>query len=417
LLDALPCGVVCFSDDGIVTSINRPLASLLGYDPADLTGRHVETLLTVGGRIFFQTHLYPILRLHGQASELFVLLRHRDGTDRGMLMNAVRHEREHGAADIRCVLMDVPEPRKLEDPQLQARRAAEAARDRAEQARVELERRTHELEQVNQQMEQQALELELQHQQLNEQATELQLARSVAEEANRAKSQFLANMSHELRTPLNAISGYVQLIQLGIHGPVTAAQHEALDRVTRSQRLLLRLVNDVLNLARIEAGRVEYRREALVMRDLIDSVLPMVEPQMASGRITSDVIAAPGLVALADREKLEQILLNLLSNAVKFTPAGGTISVIAEPDPDGLHVLLRVRDTGIGIPPEKLESIFEPFVQVDSSERPRREGTGLGLAISRDLARGMGGDLTATSDPQRGSTFTVRLPVPGAKET
>jgi PAS domain S-box-containing protein len=414
-LDVLPCGVVCFADDGIVTAINQPLTQLLGYDRDELIGRHVETLLSMGGRIFFQTHLYPLLRLHGHANELFVLLRHRDGSDRGSLMNAVRHERASGGADIQCVLMEVRERRKFEDALLHAREVAEAARDSAERARDELQLRTTELEHANEQMEQQALELELQQQRLHEQAAELERAREAADVANLAKSQFLANMSHELRTPLNAISGYVQLIQLGIHGPVTAEQLDALDRIARSQRLLLRLVNDVLNLARIEAGRVEYRREPVVLDDLINGVLPMVEPQMAAGQITSTVVATPGLVALADREKLEQILLNLLSNAVKFTPSGGAITVIAEPNPDGRSALLRVRDTGIGIPAPKLESVFEPFVQVDSSKLSRREGTGLGLAISRDLARGMGGDLSATSELHRGSTFTIRLPVPNGE--
>jgi PAS domain S-box-containing protein len=359
-LDRLPCGVVSFTDDGRILAVNRPLAELLGQEPGELLGRHVETLLTVGGRIFFQTHLYPLLRLHGAAGEMFVLLRHRDGSDRAALMNAVRHERPDGPV-VDCVLMELRERRKFEDALLRAR--------------------------------------------------------AEAEDANRAKSEFLANMSHELRTPLNAIAGYVQLIQLGIHGPVTDAQREALERVTRSQRLLLRLVNDVLNLARIESGRIEYHVEPVVLDALVTSVLQLVEPQMAAGRITASIVATPGLVALADREKLEQIVLNLLTNAVKFTPGDGRVTVILEPDPDGRHVLLRVRDTGIGIPAGRLESVFEPFVRVEASEGPRREGTGLGLAISRDLAVGMGGDLSVTSQPGRGSTFTVRLPVPGVPET
>ena len=414
-LDSLPCGVVSFRDDGTMIVVNRPLAALLGYQPRELVGRHVETLLTVGGRIFFQTHLYPILRLHGHASELFVLLRNRDGSDRATLMNAVRHEEKPGGPVIECVLMEVRERRKFEDALVRARETAELARDAAEHARAELATRTHDLEDANEKMEQQALELELQHQQLHEQAVELELSRAAAEEANTAKSQFLANMSHELRTPLNAIAGYVQLIQLGIHGPVTAQQREALDRVTRSQRLLLRLVNDVLNLARIEAGRVEYRCEPVALQELVAGVLQMVEPQMSAGRIVRNVDVPPGLVAIADREKLEQVLLNLLSNAVKFTPSGGSIRITAEPAPDGREVLVRVADTGIGIPPAKLESIFEPFVQVDSSDGPPREGTGLGLSISRDLARGMGGDLSATSEPRRGSTFTIHLPVPSVQ--
>jgi PAS domain S-box-containing protein len=352
--------VLSFTDDGRIVAINRPLAELLGREPDEIIGHHVETLLTVGGRIFFQTHLYPILRLNGVANEMFVLLLHRDGTDRAALMNAVRREGGAEGALVHCVLMELRERRKFEDALLRAR--------------------------------------------------------SEAEHANRAKSEFLANMSHELRTPLNAISGYVQLIQLGIHGPVTDAQREALERVTRSQRLLLRLVNDVLNLARIEAGRIEYHLEPVVLETFVASVLQMVEPQMAMAHVSQQVFAVPGLVVLADREKLEQILLNLLSNAVKFTPAGGVITVIAEPDPDARHVLVRVRDTGIGIAPDKLESIFEPFVQVEAADMPHREGTGLGLAISRDLARGMDGELTATSEPARGSTFTVRLRMSGVHE-
>jgi signal transduction histidine kinase len=281
-------------------------------------------------------------------------------------------------------------------------------------------------------LEHQAVELEHQHQQLEDQAAELETAadelrvtndelvarteemeraRAEAEAANRAKSQFLATMSHELRTPLNAIAGYVQLMELGIHGPLTDAQREALGRIARSQRHLLRLINDVLNLARIEAGRVEYAVEDVPLAEVVAGVLPMVEPQLYAKLLTCEAHVPPDLVARADREKLQQVLLNLLTNALKFTPPGGRIRVDAarlDEHPDTL--LLSVADTGVGIPADKLQSVFEPFVQVDASHTRRNEGTGLGLAISRDLARGMGGDLRARSVEGKGSTFTLTIP-------
>ena len=236
-----------------------------------------------------------------------------------------------------------------------------------------------------------------------------------ADEANRAKSQFLANMSHELRTPLNAIGGYVQLIALGLHGPVTDAQREALERINRAQHHLLGLINDVLNYARIEGGRVEYELEAVPLAGVLADVEGMVGPQLRAKGLALEVHPGGGrapAVALADREKLVQVLLNLLSNAIKFTPSGGRVTAAVAHDeqgPPGSWVYLRVSDTGIGIPAEKLESIFSPFVQVRSDFNRDTGGTGLGLAISRDLARGMGGDLTVRSHEGEGSTFVVRL--------
>jgi signal transduction histidine kinase len=375
----------------------------------------------VAGRIFLQTHLYPMVRLHGRASEMFVLLRARDGTDVGVLLNASRRE-SGGTPVIDCVVMEVRERRKFEDALLRAKRAAESAN-------AALVTRTHEVEEANRRLEDTAEELAAQHHQLQEQALELEMqsdelqrandallvhgeelerARAAADEANHAKSQFLAVMSHELRTPLNAIGGYVQLIELGIHGPVTDAQRESLDRIIRAQRHLLRLINDVLNLARIEAGRVEYVTERVDLRELIDSVMPMIETQMLAAKLTARTEAASGVVASADREKVQQILINLLTNAVKFTPAGGTI--VTRADAAEHRVCVAVTDSGIGIPADKLGSIFAPFVQVDTTHTRAREGSGLGLAISRDLARGMGGDLTVQSEAGRGSTFTLLLP-------
>jgi signal transduction histidine kinase len=246
--------------------------------------------------------------------------------------------------------------------------------------------------------------------------TEQVRAQRDAEAANQSKRDFLATMSHELRTPLNAIAGYVQLIDMGLHGPVTDAQHQALGKVQRSQQHLLSLINEVLNFAKLEAGRVEYELEQVALAEVVAGVVPMVEPQLVAKAMRCTVHVDAAIMVRADREKLEQILLNLLSNAVKFAEPGGRCTVEASP-PEGTPgdaaanaVCLRVSDTGMGIPAEKLESIFEPFTQVHTSRATARGGTGLGLAISRDLARGMGGELIAESTPGAGSTFALTLP-------
>jgi PAS domain S-box-containing protein len=403
ILDAAPCGYVAFADDGTIRLVNQTLLELLGYSRSDLTGRHVETIFAVGTRIFYQTHLFPLLRLHGYANEIFLLLRQKPGTDVGVLANAVRRQRD-GEWISECVLMHVIERRKFEEELIRARNAAE-------QARLQAEAHRRELEAANDLLERQAVELEATQQQLLDQATELERQRAAAEEANRAKSTFLAMMSHELRTPLNAIGGYVQLLEMELHGPVNEQQAEALRRIQRAQRHLLRLINDVLNLARIEAGRVDYRLERVDLRELVDAVFPMVEPQFAAKEIRYARRIPEALAVHSDRDKVEQILLNLLSNAAKFTPPGGLVEVEVFDNARRTDIVhLRVRDTGIGIPRDRLEQVFEPFVQVDVSHARRSEGTGLGLAISRDLARLMGGDLRVRSEVGVGTSFTLTLP-------
>ncbi|MEO5817836.1 MAG: ATP-binding protein [Gemmatimonadaceae bacterium] len=398
LLDTLPCGVVSFTDDGVISYANDTVARTLGYTRDELTGRHVETVLTIAGRIFYQTHFFPLLRLHGNADEIFLLLRTKDGQEVGALVSALRRERD-GVIINDCVLLEVRERRKYEDELLRARRAAEAAN-------VELEQQARQLQDQATELEAQHEELQVLNEELMERGEELERSRNAAEDANKAKSQFLATMSHELRTPLNAIGGYVQLVELGIHGPVTDAQLETLARVMRSQRHLLRLINDLLNLARIEAGRVEYRIVPVSAAHLVAGVLPMIEPQMAAATLTLTVTIPAALFVRADREKAEQILINLLTNALKFTPPGGRVTVDAAPDESGVWANIRVADTGIGIKKEKLQSIFEPFVQLQERQT---EGSGLGLAISRDLAVGMGGDLHVASEQGRGSIFTLQL--------
>jgi signal transduction histidine kinase len=256
---------------------------------------------------------------------------------------------------------------------------------------------------------QMASEVTASRRELERRIAEAEQARAEAERASRAKSDFLAVMSHELRTPLNAIGGYAQLLELGVHGPINEAQRDALVRLGRSQAHLLRLINDVLNFAKLDAGQVRYAVADVPLDETLASLEPLVAPQVRAKGLTLTLRACgePPLTARADPDKLQQVVLNVLANAIKFTPVGGTIAVECETSADRAYI--RVGDTGVGIPPERLPFIFEPFVQGDRALNRPHEGVGLGLAISRDLARGMGGDLTVESVVGQGSVFTLSL--------
>lgn len=238
---------------------------------------------------------------------------------------------------------------------------------------------------------------------------EAEQARAEADAANRAKGEFLAVMSHELRTPLNAIGGYAELMEMGVRGPISEQQRADLHRIQQSQKHLLGLINQVLNYTRVESGAVHYALDDVPVAEALAAAEALVAPQVRAKRLRYVLAACDRSIhARADREKLQQILLNLLANAIKFTDAGGEVRVACAAA-EGV-VTITVEDTGVGIAADKLAAVFEPFVQVDQRFAREHEGVGLGLAISRDLARGMGGDLTALSTLGEGSTFALTLP-------
>lgn len=238
-----------------------------------------------------------------------------------------------------------------------------------------------------------------------------QVARSKAEAANQAKAEFLAMVSHELRTPLNAISGYAQLLESGIGGPLQPQQLGYLARIQRSQQHLLSMINDIIDFARLEAGKLTLHKKPVLVSGVVELCETLTRPQAADKKIS--LVFTNGhenLLALADEARIQQILVNLVTNAIKFTRPGGRIVVRTQDAGD--DALITVSDTGAGIPPEQQEAIFQPFVQVETGPTRTRDGFGLGLAISRELARRMGGDLTLHSEVAVGSSFVLRLPKP-----
>jgi signal transduction histidine kinase len=287
--------------------------------------------------------------------------------------------------------------------------------------RQQLETQTNELEATASELELTVQALRRANAELAATAESARAAQVASEAANRAKSAFLATMSHELRTPLNAILGYASLLLDGLAGELLPSQRDFIERTRSSGRHLLGLVEEVLDIAKVEAGQMAVELGPVSALRVITAAVTLVRPQAASAGVDVDASTCTdtlGEVA-GDERRVRQILLNLLANAVKFTRPGGRISVSCQhvdgqapfaPTALGSWMCVSVADTGIGIDPENLETIFEPFVQLDASHTRARGGTGLGLAISRRFARLMGGDITVTSRTGHGATFTLWLP-------
>jgi PAS domain S-box-containing protein len=245
------------------------------------------------------------------------------------------------------------------------------------------------------------------NQELRQQATLLERANDELRAATTAKDQFLAMMSHELRTPINAIIGYSDLLDIGVHGGLNAKQRAMLSRIVETSRHLLGLINDVLDLTKIGAGRLDVQIGVVPVRPVVLRAVNQVTPLAESKGLEVAVVGNSSTRVLADETRLSQILINLASNAVKFTENGG-IELAYRDSED--RVVIRVRDTGPGIPEDEVDRVFEEFHQVDGGHARSAGGTGLGLAISRRLARLMGGDLTVESEVGVGSVFTIDLP-------
>jgi PAS domain S-box-containing protein len=351
LMHTAPCGFVAFADDGTIVEVNQTLAEMLGYTRIELLGWHVDKILPPGGRIFYQTYLFPLLKVQQAVEEIYLALRTKDGGDVPVLLNGARREVD-GRFLSDCVCLRMIQRHEYEDQLLQARR--------------------------------------------------------LAEESNAAKAKFLSMMSHDLRTPLTTISANAQL--LAAEGPLTAGQRDAVREIREACELQLMMISDILEFARLDSGRVHVQSQAVPVADAVARAEALVRVQADEAGLTLATDACRGdATVLADPSRLQQILLNLLTNAIKFTPPGGEVAVLCETEGERVHI--RVRDTGIGIPPDQLQRIFSPFVQLGHSAPSR--GVGLGLAISRDLARAMDGDVTAESAPGGGSVFTVKLPGAG----
>ena len=351
LLNTAPCGFVTFADDGTILYTNVRLRERLGYAEGELEGRPLEDILSIGGRVFYHTHFFPLLKLQGQVEEIYFSLKSKTGDEVPVLVNAARRERG-GRVVNDCVCMRMRQRRRYEDELLRARKAAE--------------------------------------------------------QASAAKAKFLSMMSHDLRTPLQAISGYADVLALEIDGPINDAQREDVAAIKSASQEMMRLMNDILSFAQLESGRVEVRIAPVAIHEAIDRAESLVRPRIHERGLTFQRDdCAENLAIAADADRLQQMLLNLLTNAIKFTAPGGKIAVACEAIPP--NVRIHVRDTGMGIPADRLGDIFEPFVQIHGDASA--QGVGLGLAISRDLARAMGGDLTVASEVDRGSTFTITMPM------
>ena len=373
LLDAAPDAILEVDGEGRIILMNQAAERSFGYRREELLGQPIEVLVPEGARARHagNRHGYqqsPEIRLMGSGLELEAQRKDGSRFPVEISLSPVQYDGE--------------------------RRVTAIVRDVSERHRIQ--RKLHEVQ------EQHAREWAATNAQLEARNLEI-------ERANRLKSEFLASMSHELRTPLHTIIGFSELLGEGLDGDLNATQKRFVEHIHRDSLHLLELINDILDLSKIEAGRLELRCVTFQLESALQEILATVRPQAAAKSQRLRVNAAEGLSLDADRVRFKEILYNLLSNAVKFTGEGGAISVAVSRE--GEFARISVEDTGMGIAPEQQAAVFDAFHQVGSTTKGIREGTGLGLAITRRLVEQHGGHLSLVSTVGKGSRFSFTIPL------
>ena len=369
LLEAAPDAIIEVDSQGRIALLNQAAERSFGYERQELLGQPVETLVPEAMRAGHVQHRarywdHPVTRPMGAALDLRA--RRKDGTSFPVEISLSPVKSEDGFR-VTAVIRDISERRLAED----------RFREMQDAYTRELEARNREVER-----------------------------------ANRLKSEFLASMSHELRTPLHTIIGFTELLSEELQGPVNAKQRRFLDHIHKDSLHLLALINDILDISKIESGRVQLRRSSFDVGTALEDTLGSLRQQAAAKAIQVEIELEQLPAIFADHLRFKQILFNLLSNALKFTPEGGHVQVHAAVRDGCLET--SVQDTGIGIPQDQQEAVFDKFYQVGSTTKGVREGTGLGLAITKALVEEHGGRIWVESEPGRGSCFTFTIPLGGA---
>lgn len=352
-INQIPCGYLEFNDEGILTQVNNRFCNLTDYSQEHLINNHIEHILTPGAKIFYQTHLFPMLKMEKQLNEIYLTFQSKEGENIPVLINAERTV-ENNEPINRCIVVQMERRSEYEDRILYDKKKAEKKSDK--------------------------------------------------------KEKLLSMMSHELRSPLNVILGMVDLLSNELNGDAKSEERKYLGLIKNASKDLARLADDILNFAKLESGYFEVNNEKLLLEEVLMNSFMMTMHDAEDKGIELTRSEKTELKVFADKDRLKQVIMNLLTNAVKYTDPGG--EVILSTEKEGRFANIHVKDTGIGIPSEKIDQIFQPFNQMDNNNSGSSEsGFGLGLPISKKLVDLMGGHLTVSSKEGEGSIFSVSIPL------